>query len=336
MSEKNTQDLDENTEGLQDEATSPVQEAKPAEKTEVKRVEKAKKPEAKAAEKPHDAAKGDARTVKLPAAIAMFVVGAVLGFVVNMFAGVGGSSSVSLNGTTTLAADQLDAAVASYTYNGQTTQITAREVLQQNGSVENQADSDGNYAVPAATDIVSYARNQIVLKDAEAQGVTVSDEDVDAYAQSMFGSSDYSSIATQYSIDEDTAKETIKQSAIMSKLRDTVVTAQVPEQPTSPTQPADGAEDTPTADYASYIINLAGDEWDSENNTWASEDGDYAKALSSYEITNDSATYAAAQAAYYVAYSKYSTAYSDVSNQWTAYCNTLLSNATMQIGSLAV
>ena len=226
--------------------------------------------------------------------------------------------------------------IAEYTYNGKTEKVTARQVISQNGSVESSANSDGSYNVPAATDVVSYARNQIVLSAADAQGITVSDEDVDSYANSMFGTSDYSTIASQYNIDEDTAKETIKQSAVMSKLRDSVVTTTLPEQPTAPTAPADGAEDTPTADYAQYIIGLAGDEWDADNNTWKSSDGDYAKTLASYEITNDSATYAAAQAAYYVAQSKYSTASSQMSSEWTAYCNELLSSASIQIGSLAV
>ena len=45
---------------------------------------------------------------------------------------------------------------------------------------------------------------------------------------------------------------------------------------------------------------------------------------------------AAAQAAYYVAYSNYSTDYSDYSSQWTTYVNSLLSNASIQLGSLAV
>lgn len=280
-------------------------------------------------------AKKPAHTVGLPVAIVIAVATLVVGVLVGRFA-LGSTGSVSLNGTTSLTSDQLDSTIASYTYNGKTSNITAREVIAQNGSVENSADSDGNYTVPAATDVISYARNQIVMSAANDQGITVSDDDVDAYANQMFGSTDYSSIASQYNIDEDTAKETIKQSAIMSKLRDSVVTTTVPTQPTAPTKPSDDAQDTPTADYASYIINLAGDEWDSENNTWASQDGDYYNALSTYDISNDSATYAAAQAAYYVAQSKYSTAYSQVSTEWTSYCNQLLSKATIQIGSLAV
>ena len=239
-------------------------------------------------------------------------------------------------GKTTLAGDQLDSTIATYTYNGKTVDVTARQVISQSKSVDSAANSDGTYDVPVADDVVSYARNAIVLQAAKDQGISVTDDDLSAYANQMFQTDDYATIASKYGIDEDTAKQTISDSCMMSKLRDSVVTATLPEQPTKPTEPAEGQEDTPTADYASYIIGLVGDEWDSANNTWASTDGDYYNALSSYEISNDSATYAAAQAAYYVAYSNYSTAYSDYSSQWTTYVNSLLSNASIQLGSLAV
>ena len=274
------------------------------------------------------------KTVGLPVFIACVVAAVVVGVLAGHF--LLGSRSVALNGTTSLTSDQLDSAIATYTYNGTSTDVTAREVLAQSGDVESQADSDGNYSVPTATDVVSYVRNQIVLKAAEAQGVTVTDEEVDAYAQSVFGTSDYSTLATQYSMDEDALKQTISDSAVMSKLRETVTTTELPDSPTAPTAPSSDATDTPTAEYASYIIGLAGDEWDSENNTWASTDGDYYSALSTYEISNDSATYAAAQAAYYVAQSKYSTAASQVKSEFNTYCNLLLSRSTLQLGGLNI
>ena len=274
------------------------------------------------------------KTVGLPVFIACVVAAVVVGVLAGHF--LLGSRSVALNGTTSLTSDQLDSAIATYTYNGTSTDVTAREVLAQSGDVESQADSDGNYSVPTATDVVSYVRNQIVLKAAEAQGVTVTDEEVDAYAQSVFGTSDYLTLATQYSMDEDALKQTISDSAVMSKLRETVTTTELPDSPTAPTAPSSDATDTPTAEYASYIIGLAGDEWDSENNTWASTDGDYYSALSTYEISNDSATYAAAQAAYYVAQSKYSTAASQVKSEFNTYCNELLSRSTLQLGGLNI
>ena len=155
-----------------------------------------------------------------------------------------------------------------------------------------------------------------------------------AFAEQMFGTSDYATIASNYGIDEEIAKATIADSATMSKLRDAVVSTPLPDVPTAPAEPEEGAEDTPTADYASYIIGLLGDEWDSEAGTWARQDGDYYATLSSYEITNDSATYAAAEAAYQVASNNYSEVATQVSEEWVAYTRNLLSNATVQVGSL--
>ena len=319
-------------------ATEPEAEAaaEPEPAPVVKKAEKAEKA-AKAA-KPAKSSK-QAVQVKSGVAVPVFavcvVIAVVLGFVFGHFV-LSSDSTVSLSGKTSLTDTDLDSTIATYTYNGQTTSVSAREVILSNSTLDAAKSDDDTYEVPTADDVISYARNQIVIKAAEAKGITVSDDDVDEYCTSMFGSSDYASIASQYSIDEDTAKATIKQSCIMSKLRDSVATTEVPDQPTSPTEPADDATDTPTAEYAAYIIELAGDEWDSENNTWASTDGDYYAALSTYEITNDSATYAAAEAAYNVAYSAYSTAYSQKYSEWSTYVNEVLSNATIQIGSLAV
>ena len=272
-------------------------------------------------------------------AVPVFVVCVVIAVVVGVLAGhflLGGGSTISLSGKTALAEDQLDSTIATYTYDGKTTNVTAREVILVNSTLDNAKDDDGNYTVPTADEVISYVRNAIVSAAAQKEGITVTDDEIAEYASSTMGSDDYATIASQYGIDEDTAKSTLKASAIMVKLRNSVVTTELPATPTAPDSPADGQEDVPTADYASYIINLAGDEWDSANNTWASTDGDYYAALSTYTITNDSATYAAAQAAYYVASSKYSSAYSSISTQWLAYVNTLLANATIQIGSLAV
>ena len=136
--------------------------AKPVEPT-----EPAKPTKASGAKKP-------ASTVGLPVFIACVVAAAIVGVLCGHFL-LGGGSSFSLGGTTQLTADQLDTVIAEYTYNGKTEKVTARQVISQNGSVESSANSDGSYNVPAATDVVSYARNQIVLSAADAQGITVSD-----------------------------------------------------------------------------------------------------------------------------------------------------------------
>lgn len=274
------------------------------------------------------------QSVKLPVFIVVTVAALAVGLAVGAFAF--GAKAPSLGGKTALTSDQVDTVVATYTYNGTTTDVTARDVLTQSSTLDAAADSDGNYSVPTATDILSYARTKVVVAAGEAQGISVSDDEINQYAEDKFNTSDFSTLASTYSIDEDVAKQMIKDSCLMAKLREQAVTTELPEQPTAPTAPSDDATDTPTAEYASYIINLAGDEWDSENNTWARTDGDYYNALSTYEISNDSATYAAAQAAYYVAYSAYSTAYSQTTTEWTEYCNNILANCSITLAGMNV
>lgn len=295
-----------------------------------------KKPETELDTKKADAAKDEkaekkpskpARTVPLVATIVAAVVCLVLGGVVGHFC-FNGTSSL---GSQTLQEADLDTVVARYTYNGQTYEITAKDVITQSSSLDSAANDDGSYTVPAADNIIDLARNQIMQKVVDAQGITVSDDDMDAYAQQYLGSTDYATIASNYKMDEDSVKNLVRQSCALFKLRSQVVTAEIPSQPAAPSKPADGAEDTPTADYATYIINLAGDEWDSETGTWKDSSSTYASALADYQITNDSATYAAAQAAYYVAYQQYSTASQTASQQWTNYVNDQLSKASIEI-----
>lgn len=277
------------------------------------------------------------RTLPVPAWVALCVVALVVGVLGGYFL-LGGASggSISLDGRTTLSAGELDSAVAAYTYDGQRTSITAREVLTNGGAtLDSLANDDGTYNVPAASDVLVYAQNKIILADAEKRGMTASDEEVSDYAEQMMGSADLATIAELYGIDEDTVYDTFAESVTVTKLRDAVCETELPAQPTEPAEPEEGAEETPTADYASYIIALLGDEWDSEAGTWARTDGDYYSTLSGYEITNDAATYAAAEAAYSVAYSAYSDASTKVGEEWTSYTQGLLSHASLQIGSLA-
>ena len=280
------------------------------------------------------APKGAKRSLGTPVWIAICAVALVVGVLCGHFLLSNGSGTAS--GKTALSESDLDSTIATYTYDGSSHAITAREVLQQNGSLENQANSDGSYNVPSADDILSYARNKVVLAEAESQNITVTDDDVSSYAQSTLGTDDFATIGSNYGLDEDATKSLLHDAAVIKKLRDPVITTTVPDQPTAPTAPSDGNEDTASADYAQYIINLAGDEWDSTNNTWASTDGAYYSALSTYSISNDSATYAAAEQAYYVAYSNYSTAASQASSEWTTYVNGLLSKTSIQINSLTV
>lgn len=265
--------------------------------------------------------------------VAVLVVGLVCGGFAYSMLPLPGSSN-ELSGKTTVDEGQLDAVMGSYEYGGTTYNITVRDAIEESSTLDSAKNDDGTYNVPSSDTVLSLARNQIMLKEADNQGISVSDDDVSSYAESTVGSSDYATIASSYGMDEDTVKQLLTDSCKIKALHDQVVTDSVPDRPTAPAAPDSGQEDTPTADYAQYIINLAGDEWDSTNNTWARTDGPYYSALNSYTISNDSATYDAAQAAYYVAYSQYSSAAQQVQQEWTDYANGLLANCHLVLNTL--
>ena len=259
-----------------------------------------------------------------------------LGLVIGRFLLGGGGATGSLNGRTTLSEGELNTPVASYTYNGQTKEVTAREIIENTTGLEAAKQSDGTYAVPAADKIIGYVRNALVVAEAQSKGISVSDQEINDYMQTNFKTTDISQIASAYKLTEDVAKKLINDAVIMKKYRDSVLTTTLPDAPQAPTAPEDGNSETTSQEYAQYIIGLAGSEWDADNNTWASQDGDYYKQLASYAISNDSASYAAAQAAYQVAMSKYSAVASKASQEWSQKINEILGKASITVYSLAL
>ena len=256
-----------------------------------------------------------------------------LGIVIGRFLLGGGGATGSLNGRTTLSEGELNTPIASYTYNGQTKEVTAREVIENTSGLDAAKQSDGTYAVPPADKIIGYVRNALVVAEAQSQGISVSDQEVSDYMQTNFKTTDVSQIASAYKLSEDVAKKLINDAVIMKKYRDKVLSTKLPD---APTAPEDGNSETTSQEYAQYIISLAGSEWDANNNTWASQDGDYYKQLSAYSISNDSASYAAAQTAYQVAMSKYSAVASKASQEWSQKINEILGKASIAVYSLAL
>lgn len=265
--------------------------------------------------------------------IAAFVVAVVIAAVVGFFIGNGGFGGKGV-GSSTLTEGQLDSTVASYSYNGKKSDITAREAIESQYSLDTVKDSNGNYTAPSADVILSYVRNQILLDAAEDEGVTVSSKEMKQYAEDSIGTSDYKTMATQYGVSKDQAKQIVRQSATLQKLYKKKVGDSSASMPTAPTEPADGNEETASKDYADYIINLAGDEWDSEKGNWKDADGTYAKAFADDAFTADSATYKQAMTAYYTAYQQYSSQASSASSKWTEYANSLYAKANISIYGL--
>ena len=241
----------------------------------------------------------------------------------------------TINGKTTIAESDLDNVVATYTYEDEVYEITARDAIAQASSLEAVKAGEGMYFVPSAESIISAARTAILMRDVDERGITVSDEERAAYATANFGTGDMAQLAMVYSMDEATVRDRVRESACIAKLREQVAPAGVATAPTPPAEPADGNPYAASADYANYIIALAGAEWDATRGTWASFDGPYATALKEYDVRADSATYVAAQTAYNVAYQLSGASSDTAAATWTNYVNERLCKAKLAVSTLA-
>ena len=277
----------------------------------------------------------EASRKKKPFMIAGVVVAIVIAAVVGYFVGNGGFGGKG-TGSAELTADQLDSTVASYTYDGAKHDITAREAIESQYSVDSVKTDDDKYTAPSADTILSYVRNKILLDDAESRGITASAKEMKEYAKDSIGTSSYKAMAKQYGVSKAQAKEIVRQSCIMQKLYKKVVPSDTASMPDAPKEPADqnNLTDAEKKSYAEYIIKLAGDEWDSSKGTWKSSKGTYAQAFKDSEFTADSATYEQAMTAYYTAYQQYSSESSSASSKWNAYANKLYAKANISIYGL--
>ena len=245
----------------------------------------------------------------------------------------GGLDAGALAGKTVITEKELDAVMGTYVLDGETYEVTARDALAQQSSLEVAQRSDGNYAMPSAESVLAAARTAVLMREVESREITVSDEELASYLDTTFGTQDVASLASAYSMDEETARARLKESAAIAKLRAEVVNAPG-DAPSEPAAPDEDDPAAPTEDYATYIIALVGDEWDAEADTWAADDGPYATALHDYDVSKSGATYDAASTAYNVAYQLYGNRVSAAETQWTDFVNALLSQAKVAVCTL--
>lgn len=264
--------------------------------------------------------------------LAVLVCAALLVFAVTACSG--SAKSTEALGKTVVTEEELDTVMGNYNFEGDSHEITIRQVIEEFTTLDAAVSEDGTYNVPSTDDVLSYIRNHIILDEAEARGISASEEDIQAYCMDTYGMTDIDSIAASVGVTSEVAKEQLTDAATMSLLRGQVVTTDAGTAPTAPEASED--EDAETAEYAEYILALVGDEWDAENDTWASTDGTYYAALSTYPISNDSATYEAAYAAYTVAYQSWYSKYTQMTSEWTDFANGLFCKTSVSIGTAAV
>lgn len=261
-------------------------------------------------------------------ALAAVIVAGVSGY----FLGSGGFGSKGVSAPV-FAESELDATVATWKFKGASHKISAREAIESQYSLDSVKDEDGNYPAPSADAVLSYVRNRILLEEASKQGIELRDEDLSSSAEASLGTSDFSAIADQYGVSEDQAKQIVREQGTIQKLYQSVMD-DAPAMPKAPAEPESGDENEAKAEYAAYIIDLAGKEWDAEAGTWAKLDGAYATALAGEEITPESATYAQAQKAYAVAYQQYMLESQGANAKWTSYVNELFGEADVELFGL--
>ena len=265
-----------------------------------------------------------------------FIAGALVAVIVagvsGYFLGSGGFGSKGVSAPV-FAESELDATVATWKFKGASHKISAREAIESQYSLDSVKDEDGNYPAPSADAVLSYVRNRILLEEASKQGIKLSDEDLSSSAEASLGTSDFSAIADQYGVSEDQAKQIVREQGTIQKLYQSVMD-DAPAMPKAPAEPESGDENEAKAEYAAYIIDLAGKEWDAEAGTWAKLDGAYATALAGEEITPESATYAQAQKAYAVAYQQYMLESQGANAKWTSYVNELFGEADVELFGL--
>ena len=74
----------------------------------------------------------------------------------------------------TLADTELSCVVGTYTYNGETFDITAREAIEGTQSLSYSLNADGTYDAPSSDMVLAYARNQVLAQIAADAGITAS------------------------------------------------------------------------------------------------------------------------------------------------------------------
>lgn len=231
----------------------------------------------------------------------------------------------------TFTEDELDTVVGAYTYDGKTYEITARAAIEDSMSLESDLVAEGVYAAPSADLIVAYARNRILDGLVQEQGITVSDEELASYALQTLGTDDIAAIAQYYGMDEEQARAILLEAASVVKLRDEVV-GQLEIAPQAPVAPDEGDAAAATESYASYILDLVGQDWDAGSSAWDDAASVYAQALPDFD--GKSATFEEAQTAYYLAYSLYQQTAAQQLADWQSYANEYLGQATIQVGTL--
>ena len=266
------------------------------------------------------------------------VVAAACGFAVGkVTAPTVGTTAV---GKVTVTASELDTVIGTYSSPMASGDITIRDIMESISSPDAYVNNDGEYRMPPVDSMMGLVRTRIISEAATKEGISVTDEDIEAYSHKMLGDEiGIKEAAKNYSMTEDAVKRMMRDNILAERLREKVAGKATKSDIQSPDAPSDDSEEAKKAimkKYADYIIKLVGDEWDLSTGSWKDEHGAYAQALKNKDFSNDGASYEAAEAAYYVAYSDYSAEQSQIEKKWNAYENDLMKDVIMQLNTASL
>lgn len=243
-------------------------------------------------------------------------------------------------GKVAVPASELDTVIGAYVSPTASGSITIRDVMESVSSPDAYVNNDGEYRMPPADAMVGLVRTRIINEAAAKEGISVNDEDIEAYSHKMLGDEvGIKEAAKNYSMTEDAVKRMMQGNILAERLREKVggkATKDDIRPPEAPSSDSDEAKKQIMKKYSDYIIKLVGDEWDLSTGNWKDGHGAYAQALKNKDFSIDGASYEAAEAAYYVAYNDYSAEQSQIEEKWNAYVNDLMKDVTIQLDTASL
>lgn len=223
-----------------------------------------------------------------------------------------------------VAANDLDATVATLSYKGKAIEVSFREAIEAAGPLSDAALPDGSYAAPSSEDALAAARGEVILADAAERGIDEGDA-VSSWVSDRYGLSSVADLAKAMGASEEEALRQVRGPAVAQALMAKAVGAGFPSAPSAPYEPASGDRTARVARYATYVRNL--DEQDP---------GLADAALAGYAYDGEVASYDMAVAAYEEALSRWETRSGRLEARWEEYLNGLLDDADIHIRTCAV
>lgn len=261
-------------------------------------------------------------------AIGGTVAGLVLGLLIGKFALGANLGNVTATNSVDVSPQQSGEIIANYTYDGQTKTVTLEDMFTYNDSASS-ANEDGSYPMPTAEQIISYVRTQIIQDAARKADITVSDEDRSEYLTKQFGTDNVDDVALSLGRTAEQVDTLMTEAITQTKLYEKVA-GEVPDLPDYPEYPADGDEEAKGETYATYITQVAGDEF--KDGKWVDAEGEFAGAIADFD--GQEASYKDATLAYQVLYNRASERMNELSAKWRDYENEILKDCAITMGTL--